>query len=55
MIDFCSPKSICACGVCASTSKDGEYSHSIPPENIGKPGFLMFLGGIEKEHWPEKG
>ena len=25
---------------------------SIPPENIRKPkGFLMFSGGLDKQHW----
>ena len=26
-----------------------------PPENIRKPGFLMFSGGSKREHWQEKG
>ena len=28
---------------------------SIPPENIRKPVFLMFLGGIERDQWHEMG
>ena len=30
------------------------WSHSIPPEYIGKAlGFLMFSGGIERDQWYE--
>ena len=33
-----------------------QFCFSIPPETISKPfGFLMFSGGIEKQHWAVMG